>query len=105
MLSRLVTQGFNTNSDSNRSSVSDNSIQNMLRPRISVSSPLLIELLHIVYHSAERCAVGAIQALHDIIHRAKYESYAGNTVIHLFIIEAGLDFGHEPYIVGSQSLR
>ncbi|CAH1115681.1 unnamed protein product [Psylliodes chrysocephalus] len=75
-ISRLVTQGFNTNSDSNRSSVSDNSIQNMLRPRISVSSPLLIELLHIVYHSAERCAVGAIQALHDIIHRAKYESYA-----------------------------
>ncbi|CAG9859574.1 unnamed protein product [Phyllotreta striolata] len=75
-ISRLVTQGFNTNSDSNRSSLSDSSIQNVLSPRISVSSTLLIELLHIVYHGAERCATGAVQALDDIIHRAKYESFA-----------------------------
>ncbi|XP_056642082.1 hyccin [Diorhabda sublineata] len=76
-ISRLVSQGFNNTSESNRSSLaSDSSIQTSLRPRIPVSSPLLVELLHIIYHAAERCAVGAVQALHDVIHRAKYESYA-----------------------------
>lgn len=82
-ISRLLSRGFNNNSESNRSSLgSDSSIQNTLRPRVPVSSPLLIELLHIIYHAAERCAaaerctVGVVQALHDVIHRAKYESYA-----------------------------
>lgn len=78
-ISRLVTQGFNLNSSSTRSSVaSDSSYQQPLSilPRIQVSGPLLIELLHVIYHGAERCANGAIQALHDIIQRATYETYA-----------------------------
>ncbi|XP_049822953.1 hyccin [Aethina tumida] len=75
-ISRLVTQGFRY-SDSARSSVaSDSSIQQSIQPRIPVSNSLLIELLHIVYHSAERGAGGAVQALHDITQRAKYETYA-----------------------------
>ncbi|XP_066254888.1 hyccin [Euwallacea similis] len=77
-ISRLVTQGFHLNSGSNRSSIaSDSSFQQPLLsilPRVQVSAPLLIELLHIVYHGAERCANGAIQALHDIIQRAAYET-------------------------------
>lgn len=75
---RLVTQGFNSGSDSARSSItSESSFHQSNLPRIPVSSPLLIELLHIVYHAAERCASAAIQALHDISQRANYESYAG----------------------------
>lgn len=76
-ISRLVTQGFNSCSDSARSSItSESSFHQSNLPRIPVSSPLLIELLHIVYHAAERCASAAIQALHDISQRANYESYA-----------------------------
>ncbi|XP_060517006.1 hyccin [Cylas formicarius] len=81
-ISRLVTQGFNcSSSGSARSSItsaSECSFQQPLSilPRIQVSSPLLIELLHIVYHGAERCASGAVQALHDIILRATYETYS-----------------------------
>ncbi|CAH0556646.1 unnamed protein product [Brassicogethes aeneus] len=75
-ISRLVNQGFRY-SDSPRSSIaSDSSIQQSIQPRIPVSSSLLIELLHTVYHSAERGAPGAVQALHDLTQRAKYESYA-----------------------------
>lgn len=48
-------------------------------PRITVSPPLLLELLHIVYHAVEREACGGLQALNDIIQRATYETYSGNT--------------------------
>ncbi|KAF7278078.1 PI4KA lipid kinase complex subunit hyccin [Rhynchophorus ferrugineus] len=78
-ITRLVTQGFNLSSGSTRSSIaSDSSYQQPLSilPRVQVSGPLLIELLHIVYHGAQRCAIGAIQALHDIIQRATYETYS-----------------------------
>ncbi|CAG9768585.1 unnamed protein product [Ceutorhynchus assimilis] len=78
-ISRLVTQGFNTsNSSSNRSSVaSDSSFHQpvSILPRVQIAGPLLIELLHIVYHGAERCASGAVQALYDIIQRATYETF------------------------------
>lgn len=75
---RLVNQGFNSNPDSNRSSIaSDCSIQQGILPRITVSSPLLIELLHLVYHAAERNASIALQALHDIMERATFELYTG----------------------------
>lgn len=75
---RLVTQGFNSGLDSARSSItSESSFHQSILPRIAVSSPLLIEFLHIIYHAAERCASAAIQALHDITQRGNYESYAG----------------------------
>lgn len=75
--SRLVTQGF-PNSGSARSSLDSDSIHHMgTTPRITVSSPLLLELLHIVYHAVEREACGGLQALNDIIQRATYETYAG----------------------------
>lgn len=51
-------------------------------PRITVSPPLLLELLHIVYHAVEREACGGLQALHDITQRATYETYSGR---HQFI--------------------
>ncbi|XP_023012705.2 PI4KA lipid kinase complex subunit hyccin isoform X1 [Leptinotarsa decemlineata] len=76
-ISRLVMQGFNSTLGSNRSSVaSDSSIQQTVRPRVPVSSPLLIELLHIIYHAAVRCGGVAVQALHDIMYRARYETFA-----------------------------
>ncbi|CAH1117440.1 unnamed protein product [Phaedon cochleariae] len=77
-ISRLVTQGFNNNSDSIRSSIESDigSSQHGLLRRIPVSSPLLVELLHIIYHAAERCTSVAMQALHDVVQRAGYESYA-----------------------------
>ncbi|XP_044268076.1 hyccin isoform X2 [Tribolium madens] len=75
-ISRLVSQGFSSN-DSARSSInSDCSYSQGIAPRIPVSSPLLLELLHIVYHGAEKGVSGAIQALHDITQRAKYEAFA-----------------------------
>lgn len=43
-----------------------------------MSSPLLIELLHIIYHTAERNASIALQALNDVMERATYELYTGN---------------------------
>lgn len=46
--------------------------------RLTVSSPLLLEFLHIVYHSIERGVNGAAQTLQDLVHRATYETYAGN---------------------------
>lgn len=76
-VSRLVTQGFSNTANSNRSSIaSDISIQQPILHRIPVSSPLLIEMLHVIYHGAERCATAALQALQDVIQRAAYESYA-----------------------------
>ncbi|EFA04775.2 hyccin isoform X2 [Tribolium castaneum] len=75
-ISRLVSQGFSSN-DSARSSInSDCSYSQGIAPRIPVSSPLLLELLHIVYHGAEKGVNGAVQALHDITQRAKYEAFA-----------------------------
>lgn len=52
-------------------------------PRIPVSSPLLIELLHLIYHAAERNASLALQALHDVIERANYELYTGKVIFFL----------------------
>ncbi|CAH1966558.1 unnamed protein product [Acanthoscelides obtectus] len=76
-ISRIVTQGFSMSSVSNRSScASDSSLQHSSLPRVPVSGPLLIELCHLIYHAAERCAAMAIQALHDVIQRASYECYA-----------------------------
>ncbi|VEN49819.1 unnamed protein product [Callosobruchus maculatus] len=95
-ISRLVTEGFmtSTTTSSNRSScassVSDGSLhqpqqqQQQQQPqgggntpcRVPVSAPLLIELVHVIYHAAEKCAPAAIQALHDVIQRATYECYA-----------------------------
>lgn len=73
-----MNQGFNNNPDSNRSSIaSDSSIQQGVIPRIPVSGPLLIELLHIIYHAAERNVTVALQALHDVMERATYELYTG----------------------------
>lgn len=78
LFGRLVTQGFSRSSSSSRSSIaSDCSLQQPLTllPRVQISGPLLIELLHVVYHGAERSASGAIQALHDIIQRGTYENF------------------------------
>lgn len=77
-ISRIVTQGFN-NTESARSSITSETSynHNNIHTRISLSSPLLIELLHIIYHAAERCVSGAIQALDDVTQRATYETYAG----------------------------
>lgn len=90
MIFRLVTQGFShSNSNSARSSVaSDSSFQQPLSilPRIQISGPLLIELLHIVYHGAERCANGAVQALHDIIQRANYETFPGMSKLNQILL-------------------
>lgn len=69
-------------SSSNRSSIaSDCSMQQSILPRIPVSSPLLVELLHIIFHAAERCVSVAVQALHDILHRANYELFTGKNRI------------------------
>lgn len=46
-------------------------------PRISVSSPLLLEFVHVVYHSLERVVTGAAQTLSDVTYRATYETYSG----------------------------
>lgn len=50
-------------------------------PRITVSPPLMLELLHVVYHAVEREACGGLQALNDIIQRATYETYAGTVCV------------------------
>lgn len=52
-------------------------------PRITVSPPLLLELLHIVYHAVEREACGGLQALNDIIQRATYETYSGVSLVYI----------------------
>lgn len=73
---RLVTQGFH--SGSNRTSSDSDSINYMSTvPRLVVSSPLLLELLQVVYHGLEKGASGVAQTLHDIAARATYETYAG----------------------------
>lgn len=74
---RLVSQGFTPNGSARSSINSDCSYSQGIAPRIPVSSPLLLELLHTVYHSAEKGAAGALQALHDITQRATYEIYPG----------------------------
>lgn len=78
-ISRLVTQGFQAQ-ESGRCSI--NSDTDSAGPhslnfvmRIPITSPLLIELLHIVYHAVKRGASGASQALNDIIFRANYETF------------------------------
>ncbi|GJQ69798.1 hypothetical protein Trydic_g22356 [Trypoxylus dichotomus] len=74
-ISRLVTQGFH--SGSNRTSSDSDSINYMSSvPRLVVSSPLLLELLQVVYNGLERGASGVAQTLHDITARATYETYA-----------------------------
>nr|CAH7713663.1 unnamed protein product [Callosobruchus chinensis] len=77
-ISRLVTQGFGASTaSSNRSSCASSSPQQgSSLCRVPVSAPLLIELVHVIYHAAEKCAAVAIQALHDVIQRATYECYA-----------------------------
>lgn len=50
-------------------------------PRLVVSSPLLLELLQVVYHGLEKGASGVAQTLHDITARATYETYAGKEMI------------------------
>ncbi|KAI4465763.1 hyccin related [Holotrichia oblita] len=79
-ISRLVTQGFH--SGSNRTSSDSDSINYMSTvPRLVVSSPLLLELLQVVYHGLERGASGVAQTLHDITARATYETYADDIPI------------------------
>ncbi|XP_068903696.1 hyccin isoform X3 [Tenebrio molitor] len=75
-ISRLVSQGFSSNNSARSSVNSDCSYSQGISPRIPVSSPLLLELLHTVYYGAEKGATGAVQALHDITQRANYETYA-----------------------------
>lgn len=75
-ISRLVMQGFNSAGSARSSIASESSLNQGIVPRIPISSPLLTELLHIVYHAADRGAGGAIQALHDITQRANYETFA-----------------------------
>ncbi|XP_063901568.1 hyccin [Zophobas morio] len=75
-ISRLVSQGFSSSGSARSSINSDCSFNQGVVPRIPVSSPLLLEFLHTVYHAAEKGAAGAVQALHDIIQRANYETYA-----------------------------
>lgn len=83
IICRLVTQGFH--SGSNRTSTDSDSISYMSTvPRLVVSSPLLLELLQVVYHGLERGASGVAQTLHDITVRATYETYAGRLTIKLF---------------------
>ncbi|KRT81988.1 hypothetical protein AMK59_5248 [Oryctes borbonicus] len=81
VISRLVTQGFH--SGSNRTSTDSDSINYMSTvPRLVVSSPLLLELLQVVYHGLERGASGVAQTLHDITARATYETYAEASCTH-----------------------
>nr|CAI5829524.1 unnamed protein product [Callosobruchus analis] len=77
-ISRLVTEGFGASTVySNRSSCASSSDGSGIAVcRVPVSAPLLIELVHVIYHAAEKCAAAAIQALHDVIQRATYECYA-----------------------------
>lgn len=77
MDSRLVSQGFITGGSSRASTDSDSIHSITTIPRLVVSSPLLLELLHVVYHALERGVSGAAHALHELMQRAVYESYAG----------------------------
>lgn len=75
--SRLVSQGY-PSSGSARSSTDSDTIHHLCTtPRLTVSSPLLLELLNVVYHSIEREVCGAVQALHDVTQRATYQAYPG----------------------------
>lgn len=76
-----MSQGFH--SSGARTSSDSDSINHMSAiPRVVVSSPLLLELLHITYHALERGASGAAHTLHDITQRATYETFAGNATPH-----------------------
>lgn len=70
---RLITQGFQ--SGGNRTSADSDNLQHSTAPRIPVSSQLMLEFAHTVYHALERGANGAAQTLHDIIQRASYETF------------------------------
>lgn len=72
---RLVSQGFS--SSSRLSTDSDNLSNDIMLPRLVVSSPLLLEFVHAIYHSLERGVNGATQTLHDVLQRAVYESFPG----------------------------
>ncbi|XP_018331354.1 hyccin [Agrilus planipennis] len=75
-ISRIVSQGF-ISSGSSRTSTESDTLHSALFPhRLAVSSPLLIEFLHVTYHALERGANGAGQTLNDITQRATYECYA-----------------------------
>jgi hypothetical protein len=90
---RLVSQGFSSNNSARSSVNSDCSYSQGISPRIPVSSPLLLELLHTVYYGAEKGATGAVQALHDITQRANYETYAGCLIIiNQLYIRINVDF-------------
>ncbi|XP_065163986.1 hyccin [Atheta coriaria] len=73
IISRLITQGFQ--SGGNRTSADSDNLQHSTAPRIPVSSQLMLEFAHTVYHALERGANGAAQTLHDIIQRASYETF------------------------------
>ncbi|XP_017772458.1 PREDICTED: hyccin [Nicrophorus vespilloides] len=73
-ISRIVSQGFQVTGGI-RTSVDSDSFNISMMPRILVSSQLLLELLHIVYHALERDVSGAAQTLHDVTQRATYETY------------------------------
>lgn len=73
-VSKLVSQGFQP-SGARTSTDSDSLVSTLSTlPRIIMSSTLLLELLHVVYHALERNASGAAQTLHDVIFRANYDT-------------------------------
>lgn len=73
-ISRLVSQGF-ASTGSSRNSVDSDSSYNSITHRLIVSSPLLLEFLHVIYHCLERGINGSTHTLHDVTQRGIYECY------------------------------
>lgn len=75
--SKLVTQGFSKTGHHQRSSYgSDSSLVPRLLPRIPVSPPFLLELLHAVYFAMFNSQGSAQLAIEDLHNRACYECYS-----------------------------
>ncbi|KAF5288965.1 hypothetical protein FQA39_LY03844 [Lamprigera yunnana] len=73
-ISRLVSQGF-ANGGSSRNSSDSDTLYSTSSQRLIVSSPLLLEFLHVVYHCFERGVNGSTSTLHTVMQRSVYECY------------------------------
>lgn len=78
MTSQLANQGFTKYGHVQRASYgSDTSISSKPLPRIPVSAPFLLELIHATYFAMfNEFASAAIQAVDDAHHRACYEMFS-----------------------------
>ncbi|KAB0798547.1 hypothetical protein PPYR_09540 [Photinus pyralis] len=73
-ISRLVSQGF-ASSGSSRASVDSDSSYNSISHRLIVSSPLLLEFLHVIYHCVVRGVNESTHTFHEVTRRGIYECY------------------------------